>query len=134
MTVFRLFLLRHRGLTAWLVAVALLMKMLVPTGYMVGTSVGSIMVELCSGYDPVKMIMHGGTHQPDKPDHQGKETPCAFSGLGAPSLGGADPLLLALAVAFIMALAFRIVPRRALPGAPAHLRPPKRGPPLLPSI
>ena len=108
MTGLRQHLLRHRALAAWLVALALLMKVLVPTGYMLGTSAGTITVELCSGYGPMKMTMptpgmahHGG----DKSNHGKAEQPCAFSGLSAPSLAAADPILLVLSLAFIIATA-----------------------------
>ena len=133
MTALRHHLLRHRLLAAWLVAAALMMKVLVPSGYMLGTSTaGSITIELCSGYGPQKMIvaMPGMAHHPDKKGEHGKaEMPCAFSGLSAPSLAGADPLLLAVAIAFVIFTVFRIATRPALPGTPSYLRPPLRGPP-----
>jgi len=61
-------------------------------------------------------------------DGQAADQPCAFSGLSAPALGGADPLLLAAAIVFILAAAFRgehkLVLRRG-----SYLRPPAQGPP-----
>ncbi|MEG3164390.1 hypothetical protein U1701_07270 [Sphingomonas sp. PB2P19] len=132
MAALRHHLLRHRLLAAWFVAAALLMKMLVPTGYMASVSAGSITIELCSGYGPQKPVvaMPGMTHHPDDEGQHGREMPpCAFAGLSAPSLAGADPLLLAVAIAFVLATIFRIVVRPALPGAPPYLRPPLRGPP-----
>ena len=131
MTGLRQYLLHHRALAAWLVALALLMKVLVPTGYMLGTSAGSITVELCSGYGPMKMAMPMpgmAHHQGDKSDHGKAEQPCAFSGLSAPSLAAADPILLALALAFIIATAFR-APTPVRIQARAFLRPPTTGPP-----
>ena len=132
MAALRHHLLRHRLLAAWLVAAALLMKVLVPAGYMASVSAGSITIELCSGYGPQKMVveMPGMTHHPDqKGEHSKAEMPCAFSGLSAPSLAGADPLLLAVAIAFVILTVFRIAARPALPGAPSYLWPPLRGPP-----
>lgn len=132
MTALRHHLLRHRLLAAWLIAAALLMKVLVPAGYMASVSAGSITIELCSGYGPQKMAvpMPGMTHHPDQKGEHGKaEMPCAFSGLSAPSLAGADPLLLAVAIAFVIVTVFRIAVRPALPNAPFYLRPPLRGPP-----
>ena len=131
MTRLRQYFLRHRAFAAWLVALALLMKVLVPTGFMLGTSAGSITIELCSGYGPMTMQtpMPGmAHHQGDKSSHGKAEQPCAFSGLSAPSLAAADPILLALALAFIIATAFRV----SIPGlvrTPAFLRPPTTGPP-----
>ncbi|WP_374945088.1 DUF2946 family protein [Sphingomonas sp.] len=130
MTGLRQYLLCHRALAASLVALALLMKVLVPTGYMLGTSTGSITVELCSGYGPAKMTMPGMAHHGgDKSDHGKAEQPCAFSGLSAPSLAATDPILLALALAFIIATAFR-APTPVLVQARAFLRPPTTGPPV----
>ena len=122
---------RNHALAAWLVALALVMKVLVPSGYMLGTSGGSITIEICSGYGPMKMTMpmSGMTHHgSDKGDHGKAEQPCAFSSLSAPSLAAADPVLLALAIAFIVAAAFRMAVTSP-PRASAFLRPPLRGPP-----
>lgn len=133
MTGLRQYLLRHRAVAVWLVALALLMRVLVPTGYMLGMSAGSITVELCSGHGampmPMPMPMPGMAHHGgDRSDHGKAEQPCAFSGLSAPSLAAADPILLALVVAFIVATAFRAaVP--SLARRPAFLRPPTTGPP-----
>ncbi len=55
---------------------------------------------------------------------------CAYSAIGKSALGGADPILLALAFAFILVLG--LAPSRALPARPVpHTRPPLRGPPAL---
>ena len=132
MVTLRHHLLRHRLLAAWLVAAVLLMKVVVPVGYMASVSTGSITIELCSGYGPQKLVeaMPGMVHHPDNKRQHGKEmSPCAFSGLSAPSLAGADPLLLVIAIAFVLLTTFRMVKRPALPGAPSYLRPPLRGPP-----
>ena len=132
MTSFRHHLLRHRGFAAWLVAFALLMKMLLPGGYMLGVSVGSITVELCSGYGPQGMVMAmpGMADHGDKKQGHGKaEQPCAFAGLAAPSLAGADPILLAIVIALIMGAIFRS-PSPSVASVPAFLRPPLRGPPV----
>ncbi len=73
---------------------------------------------------------------PMKHDARGEETksdksqPCAFSGLGHAALGGADPVLLIAALAFILLVGLaplRAPPARDLP----FLRPPLRGPPAL---
>ena len=128
-TEFRHHVLQHRRLVACLIALALLMKVLVPTGYMLGTSAGSITVELCSGYGPMTMRMPGmAHHQSENGGHGKAEQPCAFSGLSAPLLGVADPTLLALVLAFIVATAFR-ASARDLVQTPAFLRPPTTGPP-----
>lgn len=111
--------------------IALLMKIAVPSGYMFGSENGTITIEICSGYGPMKMTMPipGMEHNRSKSDHQGNEMPCAFSGLSAPALTTTvDPILLVIAIAFIMATAtwFEVV---LVTRASAFLRPPLRGPP-----
>lgn len=128
----RQFFRHHRLLAVWLILAALLMKMLVPTGYMASPSAGSITIELCSGFGPQKMVaaMPGMAHHQEAPEggHGKAEQPCAFAGLSVPSLAATDPVILALAIAFIVAMAFRAVAARFVM-APAFLRPPLRGPP-----
>ncbi|CUS45336.1 MAG: DUF2946 family protein [Pseudomonadota bacterium] len=131
MTALRRHFLRHRLLAGWIVAAGLLMKLLVPAGYMPMASGGSIIIQICSGYGPMTMAMPipGKEDQSGQDGQQGKaEMPCAYSGLSTPSLAAADPLLLALAVLFVMVAATRAaIPIPAAP--PPHLRPPLRGPP-----
>ncbi len=122
--------LRHRWLAVWLIAVTLLMKIVVPSGYMLGSSHGTVTVEICSGYGPMPMAMPGMAHHGDRQDQGKPEQPCTFAGLTAPALGGTDPLLLALFVAFIAATVFRAVVRPA-PRQHPRLRPPLRAPPAL---
>ena len=67
-------------------------------------------------------------------DHQKKsdagkgDSPCTFAGHGAPLLAAADPIVLAIAIVFIMATVFRVV-SRGVADRVAYLRPPLRGPP-----
>ena len=119
-----------------MLACALVMKILVPAGFMPVVSGGRVTVEICGGTVPVQtvmapmmaMAMPGMAHHSGKSDHQEREMPCAFSGLTAPSLAAVDPVLLAIAIAFIVGLVFRV--RTAVPiAAQAYLRPPLRGPP-----
>ena len=130
---FRHLLSRHRLLATLILVAALSMKIAIPSGFMLGSENGSITVEICSGYGPMKMtmVMPGVEHRQDKPDHQGKEMPCAFSGLVAPAMTAVDPILLAISIAFILAIgtAFEVSP---VTRVPAFLRPPLRGPPELP--
>jgi len=136
---FRDHLRRHRRLAAWLLTLALLLKMLVPSGYMLDTSGRSIGLVLCSGMAPARVVamphtaMHGMAHHnghDGKKDGQTAEQPCAFAGLNAASLPAADPILLALAIAFIVATTVRYAGQK-LVRARAYLRPPLRGPPIL---
>ena len=82
---------------------------------------------------PKQMRMAIPTKDDGKSDHSeaaDKSQPCAFSGLGHAALGGADPLVLAAALAFIVLVG--LAPLRALPARDIpFLRPPLRGPPSL---
>ncbi|MEV9561888.1 DUF2946 family protein, partial [Klebsiella pneumoniae] len=56
---------QHRVLAAWLLAFALLLKVVVPSGYMLDTSQGTIRIAICSGMGPMKtmaMAMPGMDH------------------------------------------------------------------------
>jgi hypothetical protein len=125
----RAFFLSHRSLAALLVAVALCMKALVPAGYMLENQTRSITVQICAdslGQQITKQIEIG-----QKDDGKAKSAShCAFSALSHGALGGADPILLALALLFILALAFAPLLPPALKRL-AYLRPPLRGPPAL---
>ncbi|WP_420822420.1 hypothetical protein [Sphingosinithalassobacter portus] len=110
----------------------MLLKIVIPTGFMPTMSNGQIVISICSGIGPTTMIMTipGLEHESEGDGHGSKaEQPCAFAGLSAPPLAAADPLLLAAAVLFVLALGMRPL---VLPAskAPPYLRPPLRGPPL----
>lgn len=137
MTRLRPHLLRYRWLACWLVGLALLVRIVVPAGYMPTFTGDTITVELCSGYGPMNMTMarhdmaamSGMPDRQDKPSEHGKgEMPCGFSGLLAHSLAGTDPILLTLAIAFIVASGFVIVAPSTVT-LPNFLRPQLRGPP-----
>jgi hypothetical protein len=136
----RRLLLNHRQLAAWVLACALVMKILVPAGFMPVVSGGHVTIEICGGIAPAQtvmtpmraMAMPGMAHHSGKSDHQEREMPCAFSGLSAPSLAAVDPVLLAIAIAFIVGLVRHV--RTAVPiAAQPYLRPPLRGPPPFPA-
>ncbi len=109
----------------------MMMKVLVPAGFMPTVDHGQIVISICSGTGPMTMVMampgmeHG---KPGENQHSKSEQPCAFSGLSAPSLAAADPVLLAIAILFVMALALRPMVPSVVRQRP-HLRPPLRGPP-----
>ncbi|MFS0735636.1 DUF2946 family protein [Sphingomonas sp. 1P06PA] len=129
---FRRHILAHRSLCGLLIALALAMKLLVPTGFMPTVAGGQIVVTLCSGSGPVKMMMTlPGTGHHDADDHGAAkhEPPCAFSGLTMPALSGADPVLLTAQILFAMVLALHALVAIPLP-ARSFLRPPLRAPPL----
>lgn len=129
----RTYLLGHRRIALALLALALLAKALVPAGFMLGTGEKLLTITICSdttGQMVTKTLAVplSGEHAPASDAQAKQDGACAFSALGHAALGGADLVLLAAALAFILALGF-------LPLAPprlariVHLRPPLRGPP-----
>lgn len=119
----------RRHLALFICAAALLLKIVVPAGYMVASDGGRVTMTLCSGVAPRMTAMHGDMAGHGKPgEHQRVELPCAFAGLSAPATGPVDAVQVAAFVAFVMAVALLPV---AIPAAarPPRLRPPLRGPP-----
>ena len=136
MTPLRQLLRQQRWLALWLVGFALALRIVVPAGYMPVFSGHALTIELCSGYGPVKMTMtvagmdmSDAGHTSGKQHHDKTDSPCPFSGLTTPALSGADPILLAAAILFIMLLASRR-PITQPVRAGSRLRPPLRGPPF----
>jgi hypothetical protein len=135
-------LLAQRQLAVLICMAALLLKLLVPTGYMIAVDHGRLAITVCSGLAPASgasgmSAMDHGTamaHDADagsgKSSEHGKpDMPCAFAGLSAQVLGSVDLVLLAIALAAVAVMALRAVPRVTPRPAP-YLRPPLRGPPL----
>ena len=120
------------ALAIWLFAFALAMKALVPAGYMLAPSSKFLTVAVCSGTNmaPVSIEVPMAPKAPATGDSDmaGKGV-CPFSTLGHAGLSATDPVLLAAAILFILALGFLPVPP-GLRATPPYLRPPLRGPPL----
>ncbi|WP_312490321.1 hypothetical protein [Sphingomonas sp.] len=143
-------LIAQRHLAALLCLAALLLKLVVPSGYMIGEARGRWAIMLCPGtitapqstpLDPVSAMptMPGMSHaaatdhgRSDHPDdrHQRAEMPCAFAGLSAAALAATDPIQLVALLAFVLATGFVAV-AATVRSAPPYLRPPLRGPPAL---
>ncbi len=122
----------HRWLALGLVMAAFALKALVPGGYMLSAGARVITVQLCddtgAGHltTQIAIPMKSGSAPSDHAKSQGA---CPYSSLSHASLGGADPVLLALALTFILLLGF--LPLASLPARHSfYLRPPLRGPPL----
>jgi hypothetical protein len=125
---------RHRLLALLIVVLALAVKAAVPAGYMPALHGTVLTVEICadaSGGTVTKQIVipRSGAPADSKSAHE-KAPFCPYAALGFASLTGADIALLALALAFIMALGFATAPPVPLRRI-EFLRPPLRGPPLL---
>ncbi len=112
-----------------LLACALALKLLVPRGYM--PAPGQVAVQLCTGQG-VQTILLGADRQPVKPSDHAKDqvAPCAYSGLNAPAMPAADPSLLAIAIALVMATGrFSRVGMARVPSVAP--RPPGQAPPAI---
>ena len=135
MNAFRAFLRSLRQLAALLFMATLCMKVLVPAGFMIGQDSKVLTVQLCNdglGHNLTKQIAIPMNGEPSDSGgkHEKADGACPFSALSMASLSGADQALLAVALAFILALAFAptqvVLPKRVF-----HLRPPLRGPPAI---
>ena len=131
--------LRDRPLLALLLlAAALGMKALVPAGFMLETADRAISVEICGEQGTglaltesravVQAIAAKLPAPGEHKGHGGTDTACPYATLAMAALGGVDAPLLAIALAFAMAMAFLPMAGPAVPRA-ARLRPPLRGPP-----
>ena len=132
---FRAFLRANRRFAALLGVLALAMKALVPAGYMLAQQTTVLSVTICAdGQD--KRIAHEITvpmkagHADDSGDHGKDSGTCSWSSLAMGALGNVAPELLAIALAFILALGFRAAAPPAARSA-SRLRPPLRAPPIL---
>lgn len=128
-------LLAQRHLAVLLCVATLLLKLLVPTGYMIDNRSGHIGITICSGFGPATTMMmnmpgmHGDMPDDGKSKDHGKAgMPCAFSGMSTAMLVSIDPVQLAALIFFILALGL-IATIPPTPSRPAYLRPPLRGPP-----
>ncbi len=133
MYLMRALLLRHRALALLVVMAALCMKIVVPTGFMIGQNSKVLTVQICNeaiGNHAWKQIVIPMKESGGDSDHKQGKVDCPFASLSMASMTGADPALLALALAFILALGFAPA-RTSLPKRVSYLRPPLRGPPAL---
>jgi hypothetical protein len=124
---------KHRLLAMIVVLCALALKAAVPSGYMIGQHGKVFTVEICadaSGGTVTRQIVvpQAGGHENAADSHDKAPATCPYAALGPATLGGADAVLLALAMAFILALGF--VPAPALPLRRLfRVLPPACGPP-----
>lgn len=125
---------RH-SLALALVVLALCLKAFVPAGYMVGSDAKILTIKICADTHGAKLskqiaVPMTGQHPLDNADHHdAAKNACAFSALAFAAVTGADGLLLAAALTFIIALGFLPV-ETIRTRAPRFQRPPLRGPPL----
>lgn len=131
MTQLRALIRRHRHLAIVLLVAAFCFKIAVPAGMMVSVAPDRVLtVTICTGGldqgQTVDIVVPGAGQ--GHADDAGAGDHCAFTGLSKAALGGADPVLLAAAFAFILVLG--LAPRTGAPLARIpYLRPPLRAPP-----
>ncbi len=132
----------RRAVAALLLAMALVLRLVVPAGYMPMVAQDGVMLAICDGNAPVTVVgpaaaptmagmhHHSGTPADAAPMPSKPDSPCAFADLSTPAVASVDPVLLIAAIAFAVALAIRrVMPLRMRERG--HLRPPLRGPPAL---
>lgn len=122
-----------RWLAITLIVLALALRAMVPQGYMPVAHGRVLTVQICADATGIphqrQIIVPGRPAAPadDRTDHPA----CAFAGHAMPMLGGADPVLLAAALVFILLVG--VAPVAPAPRARAQrLRPPLRAPPIHP--
>ena len=125
---------KHAKLSLALVVLALIVRALLPVGFMVSSTAEQFLtVTICADASGTPKQMQiaipakngvAGDHAPAAEQGQ----PCAFSGLGHAALDGVDPVLLAAAIAFVLLAGFAPQRQPALRDV-SFLRPPLRGPP-----
>jgi hypothetical protein len=129
---FRAILFSRRDLALAFLVFALAMKLIMPSGFMFNTVGKQLTVTLCSGVSGQSTtitIPTGPDHQDHGDEQAAQKDICPYGALGHATLGGADPVLLAEAIAFLIALGFAAVALPALRRR-AYVQPPLRGPPL----
>lgn len=122
----------HRSGFALLLFCTLLIRAVMPTGWMPVTTTHGIAISVCTGMGPAKMTMahHGAPHEKAPAPEHNKDHPCAFAGAVAPLAGWSVPTL---PPPLAIAAAASATPRRAVAigrglAAPP---PPQTGPPTL---
>ena len=132
MTALRAFFREHMGLAAVLVALALMMRAIVPAGYMASTTAQHITIQICadtSAQQLTRTIDIPSGHQAEGKDGAMAKAGghCAFGALSAPGLEEAGAAVLAIALAAMLCLG--LAPSLAPTPFRRQMRPPLRGPP-----
>ncbi len=132
MSPLRTFIGHHRRFSALLMALALAMKVFLPAGYMLEAQSRVLTVLVCTDASDANHTAHVAIsiHETNGRKTTSADGTCPYSALSLASLGGIDPILLGLALGFILALAFTSskIPRI---GSTRYAWPPLRGPPLM---
>jgi hypothetical protein len=117
------------ALSALLLSAALVLRLVVPSGWMPIAGAGELRLAICTGGAPATLVLHSGAREHDQPGKTGRD-PCPFAvatggALDLPVPPGLPAIIRSMAGnAHFAQLAATITVRRAP-------RPPARGPPLL---
>ena len=118
-----------------LVAMALMIKALIPDGFMPDFGGTTISIQICadaSGQTMTRQVTLPARRGVEGSGAQGAKGDglCAFTALGHGAMPGADPVFLVAALLFLVLLGFApLIP--AAPRRSSFLRPHLRGPPTL---
>ena len=118
---------RNRWLALVLVVMAIGMKAMVPSGYMLGEQSKTLTFQICDGNGDTMVkqmvVPVSGKQQGGKGGQAGHDGVCPHSTLSHAAMTGADPIQLALALLFIFAMGFAALVLRVRAHV-LHLRPP----------
>ncbi len=115
------------SLFAIVAALALLVRLLVPAGFMPQVAHGQIAIVTCPGMAMASAAHH---HADDAPAHDGFERPCAFAAVAAPATLLAFVLLLVLPLVAVVRRPL-LPEARPAPRVALRWRPPLRAPPTI---
>lgn len=125
---------RNRWLALVLVVMAIGMKAMVPSGYMLGSESKVLTFQICDGNGDTMVkqlaVPVSGKEEGGKRGQSAHDGVCPHSTLSHAAMTGADPIQLALALLFIFAMGFAAL-ILAVRAHVLHLRPPLRGPPAM---
>lgn len=131
MSVIRRLLLNNGLWFAVLFALALAVKALVPSGYMISSDSKTITVMICNGAEGAQQTIAIPLETGTGSHHSGSDNSpevCASGSFSQSTMTMTDPIQLAMTLAFIMLAGLVIAV--AIPSArPVRWRPPLRGPP-----
>ena len=130
----RLWLMGNREWSLALILLTLCVKAAIPAGYMLSKSPDRVVtISICAdasgSLQQMQMVLPGKGQGVAHSGSAKIDGECAFSSLAQSALGGADAVLLALAIAFILMLGLQATKPLCVARF-AFLRPPLRGPPV----
>jgi hypothetical protein len=118
---------RH-ALTGLLVLVALLVRLVVPQGYMIDGSSGSLQITICHSQTVVKLPMAHNAGHGDRPTQSGAEQqPCAYAGFASLD---APPMPASMPISTTVIANYERTERAFVLAQPARQLPPARAPPV----